>query len=122
MEQCEEHFDFDAPQLACAKGDACEKCHNRIELLYHPQAFKHRFCSSWPHVENCSRGDVCAFAHSRDEVAAPLFSPEEEAGGLSEDFFMFKFKTLWCPLGVQHDWHRCLYAHTYRQLPQPTPF
>ena len=46
MEQCEEHFDFDAPQLACAKGDACEKCHNRIELLYHKQAFKHRFCSS----------------------------------------------------------------------------
>merc|ERR1719359_1734695 len=108
------HFDFDAPQLACAKGDACEKCHNRIELLYHPQAFKHRFCSSWPHVENCSRGDVCAFAHSRDEVAAPLFTPEEESGGLSEDFFMYKFKTLWCPLGVQHDWHRCLYAHTYQ--------
>ena len=166
-----------APSLACSKGDDCPKCHNRIELLYHPQAFKQRFCSSWPHIENCSRGNVCAFAHARDEaraaadvglavqrpqfeaadmwkrrdsssqtipcsasevkpvlpphllagscstflaqVAAPLFTLEEESGQLSGEFFMHKFKTLWCPLGVQHDWHRCLYAHTSRRWGKP---
>lgn len=44
---------------------------------------------------------------------------------------MFKFKTLWCPVGVQHDWQACVYAHNYqdarRQVsigygPRPCPY
>lgn len=44
---------------------------------------------------------------------------------------MYKFKTLWCPVGVQHDWQACVYAHNYqdarRQIsigygPRPCPY
>lgn len=44
---------------------------------------------------------------------------------------MYKFKTLWCPVGVQHDWQACVYAHNYqdarRQVtigygPRPCPY
>eukprot|EP01068_Selenidium_serpulae_P007606 Selendium_serpulae@DN475_c0_g1_i2.p4 len=27
---------------------------------------------------------------------------------------MNRYKTLWCPYGTTHDWHECLYAHTYQ--------
>mmetsp|Transcript_5719 Transcript_5719/g.21690 ORF Transcript_5719/g.21690 Transcript_5719/m.21690 type:complete len:350 (-) Transcript_5719:187-1236(-) len=27
---------------------------------------------------------------------------------------MQSFKTLWCPYGAQHDWHSCMYAHSYQ--------
>lgn len=122
-EQCEEHFDLDSSSLQCSKGDACDKSHNRHELLYHPSIFKQRFCSSYATrngTERCGRGQFCAFAHSREEVRAPLFSVNEETNP-STDFFMQHFKTVWCPYGVQHDWYTCVYAHTYqdcRRSPQ----
>jgi len=49
---------------------------------------------------------------------------------LTEDFFMYQYKTLWCPIGVQHDWQNCVYAHNYQDArrklsigygPQPCP-
>ncbi|OEH75034.1 zinc finger (ccch type) domain-containing protein [Cyclospora cayetanensis] len=126
-EQCEEHFDLDSSTLQCSKGDACEKSHNRHELLYHPTIFKQRFCSSYATrngTERCGRGQFCAFAHSREEVRAPLFTIQEETCP-SSDFFMQHFKTVWCPYGVQHDWYTCVYAHTYqdcRRSPQVGAF
>eukprot|EP00971_Amphidinium_carterae_P054298 1069764-Amphidinium_carterae.1 len=33
---------------------------------------------------------------------------------MNDAFFTDKFKTLWCPVGAQHDWQACLYAHTYQ--------
>lgn len=112
-EQCEDHFDLEGDFVcACSNGDSCDKCHNRHELLYHPGIYKQRFCSSYNHLE-CHRGRFCAFAHTREEIRCDLFTEEEE-GAPKSDFFMKKFKTLWCPYGVQHDWHGCLYAHTYQ--------
>lgn len=95
---------------------------------------KQRFCASFPNVTTCRRGASCAFAHSREEVMTPLFSKEEEehaSTALTETFFTGKFKTLWCPIGAQHDWQSCIYAHTYQDArrkpsigygPQPCPF
>lgn len=122
-EQCTEHYDTRLPQLHCSKGDRCQKCHNKYEFLYHPNNFKQRFCASY--VANngeewCVRGEFCAFAHSRPELRAPLFSIAEETNP-SPLFLMHRFKTLWCPYGVQHDWFMCTYAHTYqdcRRVPQ----
>ncbi|KAL8439389.1 hypothetical protein Efla_001859 [Eimeria flavescens] len=122
-EQCEKHFDLDSSSLRCSKGDACDKSHNRHELLYHPSIFKQRFCSSYATrngTERCGRGQFCAFAHSREELRAPLFTVAEETNPTTE-FFMQHFKTVWCPYGVQHDWYTCVYAHTYqdcRRSPQ----
>jgi len=97
-------------------------------------SLKHRFCASYPNIAACRRGEACAFAHSRDEVETPLLSVEEEehvGSALTEAFFTGKFKTLWCPIGAQHDWQSCAYAHTYQDArrkpsigygPQPCPY
>merc|ERR1719383_541644 len=80
---------------------------------------KHRFCASYPNVHECARGAACAFAHSRDEAATPLLSVEEEnhePDALTDVFFTCKFKTLWCPIGAQHNWQTCVYAHTYQDV------
>lgn len=85
--------------------------------LYHPSNYKKRFCSTFPSAGQCRRGATCAFAHTREEARTPLFSVEEEQKdptALTEEFFMYKFKTLWCPIGVQHDWQTCVYAHNYQ--------
>ncbi|CAE8679403.1 unnamed protein product [Polarella glacialis] len=95
---------------------------------------KQRFCASYPTVSQCRRGAACSFAHIREEVQVPLLSLDEEnheVSALTEEFFTRKFKTMWCPIGAQHDWQTCVYAHTYQDArrqpsigygPQPCPF
>lgn len=95
---------------------------------------KVRFCASYPNVSQCRRGAACSFAHSRDEVQTPLLSKEEEEheeSAMTQAFFTRKFKTMWCPIGAQHDWQTCVYAHTYQDArrqpsigygPQPCPY
>jgi hypothetical protein len=78
---------------------------------------KIRFCASYPAVSQCRRGAACGFAHARNEICTPLLSEEEEqlaSKCLNAEFFAEKFKTLWCPIGAQHDWQTCAYAHTYQ--------
>lgn len=78
---------------------------------------KIRFCASYPAVAQCRRGAACGFAHARDEICTPLLTEEEEqlsSDCLNANFFAEKFKTLWCPIGAQHDWQTCAYAHTYQ--------
>lgn len=80
---------------------------------------KQRFCATYPNVNQCRHGSSCAFAHSRDEVQAPLLEVDEEMRmpeALNAEFFTQKFKTLWCPIGTQHDWQLCMYAHTYQDV------
>lgn len=83
---------------------------------------KRRFCTSYPDVNMCRKGAACAFAHSREEICAPLLSESEEQQdptALTNEFFMFKYKTRWCPIGVQHEWHSCVYAHNYQDARRP---
>mmetsp|Transcript_3148 Transcript_3148/g.9169 ORF Transcript_3148/g.9169 Transcript_3148/m.9169 type:complete len:436 (-) Transcript_3148:401-1708(-) len=99
-----------------------------------PTRQKQRFCASFPTTSQCRRGAACAFAHTREEVRTPLLSIDQEqqaTAALTEEFFMYKFKTLWCPIGVQHDWQTCVYAHNYQDArrmvsiaygPQPCPY
>merc|ERR1719269_98360 len=55
---------------------------------------------------------------------------EEQLQWLTDDFFMYQFKCVWCPITVQHNWQTCLYAHNYQDArrnpqmgygPQPCP-
>ena len=78
---------------------------------------KRRFCCSFPNVAQCRHGELCAFAHSRDEIQTRVFTEDEEnhkPSALTVDFFIDKFKTVWCPIGAQHDWQTCVYAHNYQ--------
>jgi hypothetical protein len=93
---------------------------------------KFRLCAYYPNVENCRRKEMCSFAHSREEITAPLLTEkEEEKLDLSPDFFTERFKIHWCPIGVQHDWQTCVYAHNYQDArrdprigygPRPCPY
>eukprot|EP00435_Cladocopium_sp_Y103_P014901 s64_g3.t1 len=79
---------------------------------------KRRFCTSFPDVSQCRRGAACAFAHSRDEISAPLLDDAEEQqlpGAMTDEFFMIH----WCPIGVQHEWHNCVYGHNYQDARRP---
>jgi hypothetical protein len=83
---------------------------------------KRRFCTLYPEVGLCRRGASCCFAHSREEIGASLLDPEEERQepqALTDEFFMYKYKTRWCPIGVQHEWHVCVYAHNYQDARRP---
>jgi hypothetical protein len=83
---------------------------------------KRRFCTSYPEVQHCRRGSSCAFAHSRQEICAPLLQESEEMQDksfMTDEFFMYKYKTMWCPIGVQHEWHTCVYAHNYQDARRP---
>ena len=54
-------------------GDSCTKAHNRVEEFYHPEKYKVKFCQTYPNrVESCDYGDMCAFAHSEEEVTVDL--------------------------------------------------
>jgi len=93
---------------------------------------KFRLCAYYPNVENCRRKDLCSFAHCREEITAPLLTEkEEEKMELSPEFFTERFKIHWCPIGVQHDWQTCVYAHNYQDArrdprigygPRPCPY
>jgi len=82
---------------------------------------KRRFCTSYPDAGACRRGAACTFAHCREEIPNLLQVEEEnqEPAALTDAFFMYKYKTRWCPKGVQHEWHTCVYAHNYQDARRP---
>ena len=78
----------------CPDGDSCPKAHNRVESFYHPEKYKSKFCNKWPHnVDSCDFGNMCAFAHYEEELSTDLLHRMEH----DADFYMFHFKTVWCP-------------------------
>lgn len=100
-------------------GRRSEKPSLLAAIASHGGQPKQRFCATYPNVNQCRHGASCAFAHSRDEVQAPLLEVGEEQrqpDALTAEFFTQKFKTLWCPIGTQHDWQLCMYAHTYQDV------
>lgn len=78
----------------CPQGDACIRAHNRIEDFYHPEKYKSKFCQSYPDkIDLCEYGSMCAFAHAESELSVNILERLER----DVDFYMFHFKTAWCP-------------------------
>lgn len=106
---------------SCANGDACDRAHNRVEEFYHPDKYKAKFCSSYlnPHKHNseCEYQEFCSFAHTEEELSVELI----EKYDIDMDFYLFHFKTVWCPYREDdHDRKVCVYAHNwqdYRRRP-----
>lgn len=98
----------------CHNGDSCSKSHNRVEEFYHPEKYKVKFCQTYPDkVESCDYGDMCAFAHSEEEVTVDLLDRFEK----NADFYMFHFKTVWCPYSdTSHPRDACVYAHNWQDF------
>ena len=86
-------------------------------MLYTNAMYKRRFCAHYPMTDQCKRGSECAFAHSREEFRGSLLPLDEDhQGEHSDDFYMNRYKTLWCPIGIQHNWQNCVYAHNYLDI------
>jgi len=105
--------------VTCPNGDMCQRAHNRVEQLYRPEKYKTKFCTFYPHnLEKCDYGTFCSFAHNENDISIELVHNYE----YDEDFYMFHFKTIWCPFNLtQHDKALCVYAHNwqdYRRKPQ----
>ncbi len=98
----------------CSFGDNCMKSHNHVEQLYRPEKYKTKFCSFYPdELEKCEYGVYCSIAHSEEDVAIDLIHTFEKDEDY-EDFFMFYFKTVWCPYNIKkHDKAKCVYAHNW---------
>ena len=100
----------------CPNGEFCQKSHNRVEQFYHPEKFKSKFCSHYNNLNNCPYGKFCSFAHRETEMNVELIHKYEQ----NEDFFIFYFKSTWCPFNHSHDKSSCVYAHNwqdYRRSP-----
>lgn len=85
--------------------------HNRVEDFYHPEKYKTKFCQSYPErVDACDYGDMCAFAHCESELSVDVLEKMEH----DADFYMFHFKTVWCPFSDKdHQRDACVYAHNW---------
>ena len=95
----------------CPNGDLCTFAHNIVEEMYHPDKYKAKFCSSYTEKTGiCNYGSYCSFAHSEAEISVDLIDKFEK----DADFYMFHFKTAWCPYNEDnHAREICVFAHNW---------
>ena len=94
-------------------GDVCPHAHNKVERLYHPEKYKAKFCTFFPHnLTQCEYGNFCSFAHSQGDVKVTLIHQYPH----DEDFYLFYFKTEWCPFTQDHNKAQCEYAHNWQDF------
>lgn len=87
----------------CPKKDKCRRAHNRVERLYHKDKYKTKFCHCYPNkIQQCEYGDYCSFAHSVEDIKVRLIH-HLLPGNQDYDFYIFYFKTEWCPYNHEHN-------------------
>ena len=97
----------------CPNKDFCSRSHNRVEQFYHPEKFKSKYCSHFgDNLKLCPYGNYCSFAHSEEGISVQLIHKITR----SQDFYLFYFKTVWCPFNNQHDKSSCIYAHNWQDF------
>ena len=107
-ERCEAYDKGD-----CILKDSCNKSHSMVERLYHSDKYKTKYCNNYPNLlPNCEYGSYCCFAHSDKELRVELIHYYER----DEDFYLFHFKTGWCPFNYEHNKAMCVYAHNWQDF------
>lgn len=97
----------------CPLKDLCKKSHSMVERLYHPDKYKTKYCNNYPNaLQNCEYSSYCCFAHSNQELRVELIHYYEK----DEDFYLFHFKTGWCPFNYEHNKAMCVYAHNWQDF------
>lgn len=97
----------------CMKGDKCFLAHSNVERLYHPEKYKTKFWDYFGHdVSKCEYGNFWSFVHCLSEIKIDLIHrlPKDT------NFFMFYFKTEWCPFRKDHHKADCVYAHNWQDF------
>lgn len=103
-------------EAAQCKDKSCLFSHNIIEQKYHPDNYKKKYCQEFIELEECKFGEVCALAHSdQDLKIRPL-----HLMSIDLDFFLFHFKSEFCPFGkIEHNRFTCVYAHNWQDFKRP---
>ena len=90
------------------------RAHNRVERLYHVEKYKTKFCTHQGNI--CDYKQFCSFAHSNEDIKTRLIHEMPR----DTTFYMYYFKTEWCPFIKSHNKAQCVYAHNwhdYRRKP-----
>ena len=96
----------------CHEGpDRCQYAHNRVERLYHLERYKTKFCTKKV-PQNCEYRDFCSFAHADQDIKTRLIHVMPR----DANFYMYYFKTEWCPLNSDHNKAQCVYAHNWQDF------
>lgn len=105
---------FISKNQECPYGDSCKQSHNRVEQLFRPDKYKTKFCTYYPYnLDKCDYGAFCCFAHSEEDCTVELIHNLT----YDDDFFMFHYKTQWCPYNLAyHDKALCVYAHNLQDF------
>lgn len=82
-----------------------------MEVLYHQDKYKKRFCSFYPkNIANCEYGKFCSFSHTDTDIQIELIHNYVK----DADFYIFYYKTEMCPYNfTEHDKSFCVYAHNW---------
>lgn len=97
----------------CAYGDRCDYAHTKVEQAYHPSKYRNKFCINYPaNVEACPYSSYCSYAHHEDEIRVELIHNYKR----DVDFYVFFFKTYFCPYSKCQDRSRCVYAHNWQDF------
>jgi hypothetical protein len=75
----------------------CKFTHNKVERLYHIEKYKTKFCTQTS--QKCEYKQFCSFAHSDQDIKTPLIHKMTRG----QEFYMFYFKTEWCPYNTEHN-------------------
>jgi hypothetical protein len=103
-----EYFDSDK----CPNYDVCPYAHNMLEKFYHPEKYKTRLCNIQKSEGTCKYERICCFAHTEDELTIyPIHKMPQD-----EMFYMYYFKTVWCPFNEDHNRASCVYAHNWQDF------
>lgn len=102
-------------------NEKCQFAHNKTEEFYHPLKFKTKYCKCLiDDISRCDYGEYCSFAHSDQEINIDLihYKPKDKT------FFIYEYKTVFCPYVIDHDRSDCVYAHNpqdFRRDPVDCP-
>ena len=97
----------------CPDKDDCKFSHNRVERLYHIEKYKTRYCTKYPkNIDKCEYREFCSFAHTFRDIKTRVIHFLTK----DDDFYMFYFKTEWCPFNNEHNEASCEYAHNWQDF------
>lgn len=90
----------------------CNKAHNKYEINYHPNNYRRKYCKNIFNLQDCQYKLYCSKAHSTCDVKVELLNFMD----FDDDFFLFKFKTEFCPINWEHNYQKCVYAHSWEDF------
>jgi len=95
--------------INCLRKHKCQFAHNKYELRYHPLKYKKKYCKNLFDVSKCKYAKYCSDAHFDEELSCDLLHYMD----FDDDFMIFKYKTEFCPFNMEHNFEKCVYAHSW---------